>query len=101
MKTAAAKLGILAMLSIGPVGLGQTTLHTTTTLVVVPTVVQTSNHETVFSLSANDFVLTDNGAPQRYCSRTVSELRGSGDGIGEGAGKCSKPSVDCELRQPS
>jgi len=65
MKTAAAKLGILAMLSIGPVGLGQTTLHTTTTLVVVPTVVQTSNHETVFSLTANDFVLTDNGTPQK------------------------------------
>jgi VWFA-related protein len=43
----------------------QTTLHTTTTLVVVPTLVQTQGKELVFSLTADDFVLTDNGVPQK------------------------------------
>jgi len=43
----------------------QTTLHTTTTLVVVPTLVQTAGKETAFSLTAEDFVLTDNGVPQK------------------------------------
>lgn len=43
----------------------QTTLHTTTTLVVVPTLVQKTGKETVFSLKAEDFVLTDNGVPQK------------------------------------
>jgi VWFA-related protein len=43
----------------------QTTLHTTTTLVVVPTLVQTTGKETVPSLKAGDFVLTDNGVPQK------------------------------------
>jgi VWFA-related protein len=43
----------------------QTTLHTTTTLVVVPTLVQTPDKDLVFSLKAEDFVLTDNGVPQR------------------------------------
>jgi VWFA-related protein len=43
----------------------QTTLHTTTTLVVVPTLVQTTGKEPVFSLTAADFVLTDNGVPQK------------------------------------
>jgi VWFA-related protein len=43
----------------------QTTLHTTTTLVVVPTLVQTTGKEPVFSLTAEDFVLTDNGVPQK------------------------------------
>jgi VWFA-related protein len=47
------------------VGFAQTTLHTTTTLVVVPTLVQTTGKEPVFSLTAADFVLTDNGVPQR------------------------------------
>jgi VWFA-related protein len=45
--------------------LAQTTLHTTTTLVVVPTLVQTAGKETAFSLKAEDFVLTDNGVPQK------------------------------------
>lgn len=45
--------------------LAQTTLHTTTTLVVVPTLVQTPDREVVFSLTAEDFVLTDNGVPQK------------------------------------
>ncbi len=43
----------------------QTTLHTTTTLVVVPTLVQTTGKEPVASLTAADFVLTDNGVPQK------------------------------------
>jgi VWFA-related protein len=45
--------------------LAQTTLHTTTTLVVVPTLVQTANKEVVFSLKADDFALTDDGVPQK------------------------------------
>jgi VWFA-related protein len=47
------------------VAFAQTTLHTTTTLVVVPTLVQTPGKELVFSLTADDFVLTDNGVPQK------------------------------------
>ncbi|NYF53539.1 VWA domain-containing protein [Tunturiibacter gelidoferens] len=43
----------------------QTTLHTTTTLVFVPTLVQTPDKDLVFSLRAEDFVLTDNGVQQR------------------------------------
>jgi hypothetical protein len=42
-----------------------TTLHTTTTLVVVPALVQTPASELVFSLTADDFILTDNGVPQK------------------------------------
>jgi VWFA-related protein len=45
--------------------LAQGTLRTTTTLVVVPTLVQSSGKEVVFSLKAEDFVVTDNGVPQR------------------------------------
>jgi len=41
------------------------TLRTGTSLVVVPALVQTSDRELVFSLPAADFVLTDNGVPQR------------------------------------
>jgi VWFA-related protein len=44
---------------------GPTTLHTTTTLVVVPALVQTPSKDLVFSLTADDFALTDNGAPQK------------------------------------
>jgi VWFA-related protein len=51
--------------ALGGTGLAQTTLHTTTTLVVVPTLVQTQGKELVFSLTADDFVLTDNGVPQK------------------------------------
>jgi VWFA-related protein len=43
----------------------QTTLRTTTTLVVVPTLVQNPGKEVVFSLTADDFILTDNGVPQK------------------------------------
>ena len=45
--------------------MAQTTLHTTTTLVVVPTLVQTPDKGSVFTLAAEDFVLTDNGVPQK------------------------------------
>ncbi len=41
------------------------TLQTTTRLVVVPTLVQTSSRETVYSLHADDFLLTDKGVPQK------------------------------------
>jgi VWFA-related protein len=42
-----------------------TTLHSTATLVVVPALVQTTSKELVFSLTADDFTLTDNGVPQK------------------------------------
>ena len=59
---AAFQSGILTAVLSGA-ALAQTTLHTTTTLVVVPTLVQTSEKQAVFSLTAEDFVLTDNGVP--------------------------------------
>ena len=64
MNFAVLRSGIL-IATLSGAALGQTTLHTGTTLVVVPTVVQTSSKELVFSLKADDFVLTDNGVPQR------------------------------------
>jgi VWFA-related protein len=45
--------------------LAQTTLHSTSTLVVVPTVVETQDQALVFSLTADDFLVTDNGVPQK------------------------------------
>jgi VWFA-related protein len=41
-----------------------TTIHATTRLVVVPTLVQNPTHEIVYSLNASDFLVTDNGSPQ-------------------------------------
>src|SRR5712672_389545 len=64
MRVTALKFGVLAVAITGA-GFAQTTLHTTTTLVVVPTLVQTMGREPVFSLTAEDFVLTDNGVPQK------------------------------------
>ncbi|GGG67725.1 VWA domain-containing protein [Edaphobacter dinghuensis] len=58
------KSGVVAVVLTGVV-LAQTTLHTTTTLVVVPTLVQTAGNALVFSLKANDFALTDDGVPQK------------------------------------
>jgi VWFA-related protein len=58
------KFGVLIAALAGAC-VAQTTLHTTTTLVVVPTLVQTTGKEPVFSLTAEDFVLTDNGVPQK------------------------------------
>ncbi len=63
MRFLVAQFGLLAVLS--GVALAQTTLHTTTTLVVVPTLVQTQEKELVFSLTGEDFVLTDNGVQQK------------------------------------
>jgi VWFA-related protein len=51
--------------TVGGVVSAQTTLHTTTTLVVVPTLVQTAGKESGLSLTAEDFTLTDNGVPQK------------------------------------
>ena len=45
--------------------LAQDTLRTTTTLVVVPTLVQTPAKDIVYTLTADDFALTDNGSPQK------------------------------------
>jgi VWFA-related protein len=56
---------VVLVAALAGVGFSQTTLHTTTTLVVVPTLVQTTGKEPVFSLTAEDFVLTDNGVPQK------------------------------------
>src|SRR5882757_152928 len=64
MKVAVFQSGVLVAALMGA-GFAQTTLHTTTTLVVVPTLVQTSGKEPVFSLTAADFLLTDNGVPQK------------------------------------
>src|SRR5258708_34068093 len=64
MKAASFQSGVIVAVLTG-VGLAQTTLHTTTTLVVVPTLVQTSSREPAFSLTAEDFILTDNGVPQK------------------------------------
>jgi len=54
---------LLTLLS--AVALAQDTLRTTTTLVVVPTLVQTPAKDIVYTLTADDFALTDNGAPQK------------------------------------
>src|SRR5713101_1555175 len=64
MKAVVFQSGVLVAVFSGA-GFAQTTLHTTTTLVVVPTLVQTMGKEPVFSLTAEDFVLTDNGVPQK------------------------------------
>jgi VWFA-related protein len=64
MKAAVFQSGVLVAALMGA-GFAQTTLHTTTTLVVVPTLVQTAGKEPVFSLTAADFLLTDNGVPQK------------------------------------
>jgi VWFA-related protein len=64
MNFTALKSGILAA-ALTSMVFAQTTLHTTATLVVVPTLVQTPGKALVFSLKADDFVLTDNGVPQK------------------------------------
>lgn len=43
----------------------QTPIRTTSNVVLVPALVKTRDGETVFSLNADDFYLTDNGAPQK------------------------------------
>ena len=64
MKAAILQSGVFVAALAG-LALAQTTLHTTTTLVLVPTLVQTAGKEPVFSLIAADFLLTDNGVPQK------------------------------------
>jgi VWFA-related protein len=64
MKASVFQSGILIATLTGA-ALAQTTLHTTTTLVVIPTLVQTAGNEPGFSLAAEDFILTDNGVPQK------------------------------------
>lgn len=44
---------------------GQTTLTVQSTLVEVPVLVKTKGGQVVFALTADDFVVTDDGAPQR------------------------------------
>jgi VWFA-related protein len=56
---------VVCFAALGGAALAQTTLHTTTTLVVVPTLVETQDRELVYSLRADDFLLTDNGVPQK------------------------------------
>src|SRR5271156_2637080 len=56
---------VASFAALGGAALAQTTLHTTTTLVVVPTLVETQDRELVYSLTADDFALTDNGVPQK------------------------------------
>src|ERR1700748_3513465 len=63
MKTVFQSGILVASFAVGAIA--QTTLRTTTTLVVVPTLVQTTGKEPVFSLTAEDFLLTDNGVPQK------------------------------------
>ena len=65
MKAVELKFAVFVAVACGSVTMAQTTLRTTTTLVVVPTLVQTSDKGAVFSLTAEDFVLTDNGVPQK------------------------------------
>jgi VWFA-related protein len=70
------KFGVLfavLVAALGGAAYSQTTLHTTTTLVVVPTVVQTQEKALVFSLTADDFVLTDNGVPQKVTLEEESQ----------------------------
>jgi len=55
---------LIAVLLCGT-ALCQTTLHTKATLVVVPTVVTTVSKDVAFALSADDFLLTDDGIPQK------------------------------------
>jgi VWFA-related protein len=64
MRGGGLRFGVLTA-ALGGAAFAQTTLHTTTTLVVVPTLVQTAGKEPVFSLTAGDFTLTDNGVPQK------------------------------------
>jgi VWFA-related protein len=71
MKLAVIQFGVLTLFS--GITVAQTTLHTTTTLVVVPTVVQTQEKAVVFSLTADDFILTDNGIPQKVTLEEQSQ----------------------------
>ena len=60
----AALASVLAAV-LGGTAWAQTTLRATSTLVVVPTLVQAPDRDVVFALRAEDFALTDNGVPQK------------------------------------
>lgn len=62
----------LAIAQTGPLSPPATqTLHARSTLVLVPTLVRTSAGELVTGLHASDFVVTDNGVPQKLTLETV------------------------------
>jgi VWFA-related protein len=63
-RTPVLRFGVVVVMLAGT-AVAQTTLHTQSTLVVVPTLVQTPGRAVVYSLTAKDFVLTDNGVAQR------------------------------------
>jgi VWFA-related protein len=58
-------LHAILLASLTASSLAQETIRTTSTLIVVPTLVQTSAQDVVYTLTADDFILTDNGAPQK------------------------------------
>ena len=97
MRVPALKFGVLVAVIAG-VGSAQTTLHTTTTLVAVPTLVQTSGKEPVFSLTAEDFVLTDNGVPQKVTLEEETKRAAVAGGADADGRNC--PGPVWELREP-
>ena len=72
MKLAGLRFGVVVAALSGS-ACAQTTLHTTTTLVVVPTRVQTQDKRLVFSLNADDFIVTDNGVRQKVTLEEESQ----------------------------
>lgn len=58
-------LGCLITLSSFLLHAQQVTLRARTNLVLVPTLVETKGGEPIFNLTANDFIVTDNGVPQK------------------------------------
>ena len=65
MKAVEFQSAVFVGLMCSGIAVAQTTLHTTTTLVVVPTRVQTADKGQAYSLTASDFVVTDNGIAQK------------------------------------
>jgi VWFA-related protein len=63
--TAAFFLAAGTLLAQNPAQTSPPTLQTTTRLVVVPALVQTPASEVIYSLHAEDFLLTDKGIPQK------------------------------------
>jgi VWFA-related protein len=63
--TAAQTQATAAQTQAGPVPASATTFTVNSSLVLVPALVKTRAGELVFSLSANDFALTDDGIPQK------------------------------------
>src|SRR6267142_860282 len=54
---------------------GQATLTVHSSLVMVPVFVNTKGRYVVFNLKAEDFVLTDNGVPQRHTQEEDPDSR--------------------------